>query len=255
MRIQNKENSAMPFGIAGKIKIGMKNEKGYPMSLDYFLCHTQDVEYKRMFENAFGEKPKKLKICFFSDDINQSCSNRYELLDSSGHLAIFGDGETYHIANEKGYTPYKLEQMLKKYATIEEFEQAQKIKHKSVKGFEQVLILRFFLPEMKGVLAGWELRTKAEKSSISQIVSHFDMIQKMAGTVIKVPFDLSVTKVKSHRAGAKNQYPVLKLVCNISFENVEKIHGLTNNVAGFLSDAKIEQELPQYILPQLQEKN
>ena len=58
--------------------------------------------------------------------------------------------------------------------------------------------------------------------------SIFDAIKDYAGTVINIPFDLSVEKVISQKPGQKHAYPVISLVPNISQESLEKIRNFLN---------------------------
>ena len=49
----------------GKIRIGVKNAKGYPQSLDYFIATGK---YAGLFLQAYGEKPQIIQIVFPDDD-------------------------------------------------------------------------------------------------------------------------------------------------------------------------------------------
>lgn len=58
----------MELAVLGMIKIGMKNDKGYPVSLDHFLCKSDIKKYEQKFQEVMGEKPNVIEICFASDD-------------------------------------------------------------------------------------------------------------------------------------------------------------------------------------------
>ena len=84
--------------IIGKIKIGMKNEKGLPTSLDYFRATGM---YAPIFHNHFGDKPNKLTIIFPSNNVEDICNQRMELRDSKGRLFATSDGEMFSVFNTK----------------------------------------------------------------------------------------------------------------------------------------------------------
>jgi hypothetical protein len=72
------------------------------------------------------------------------------------------------------------------------------------------------------------------------------LIQKNVGTVVNIPFDLTVQKVKSQKPGSKNLFPVVNLTANLSVENMEIVHKFIESEQefrniGMLTDAKIEQ--------------
>ncbi len=199
--------------IIGKLKTGIKVEKNgreFPQSLDYFVA---DGKYKEYFNREFGEKPSSVEIMFLSDDYTQVCNERFEYRDGA-KLYAWGDGEYYmiwdpkaedyieHTIHEHGGTIDHLEKKYKKTTT---------------------LTITFLVPRIKGVYGAWQLTTRGENSSIPQIVSVFDSVQSMAGTVVGVPFDLQVEKVTSQKPGSKSCFPVVKIVPNISQGHMEKV--------------------------------
>ncbi len=193
----------------GKIKVGQKHpEKGYPMSLDYFVC---DSKYARFFKESYGEKPKKIQIVFLSDEFTDSCDERWECRDSNGRLTGKGDGQSWFLWNGSDYGLVDPEK--------------NKVELKSAGKWEVILTIRFVIPAIKGVFGVFEFSTKAEKSSIPQIRDTFDNVQEMAGTIINIPFDLIVEKVVSQKPDSKNKYPVVSLVANLGSENLELLKG------------------------------
>lgn len=197
----------------GKIKIGEKyvNQAGkeIPRSLDYFVA---DGTYKNLFDSAFGEKPNSIEIVFISDQEEDSCYERLELRQGA-KLFAYGDGCNFKIwdQNSNVYVNRELD-------TDGILELEKKIKSK----FEEVLTLNFLIPRIK-VFGFWSLTTKGKDSSIIQIVSVFDRMKQLAGTVKGIPFDLKVEKVKSQKPDSKNLFPVLQLIPNLSAQNVERI--------------------------------
>ena len=96
--INNKEQKRLPFPIVGHVKCGMKSDKGYPMSTDYFI---PDGNYAPLFKQAYGEKPSTIQIVFPSDDAELVCREEYVLRDGQGKLVATGDGETFKTWSEK----------------------------------------------------------------------------------------------------------------------------------------------------------
>jgi hypothetical protein len=223
--------------IIGKIKVGAKakNAKGveYPITLDYFRA-TGD--YAAKFHEAFGEKPSTVGIIFMSDDINSVCNERYELRDSkTGSLVGSGDGETFSIWNGKEYDPV----ILKTEAEKKEF--AKKCITLSNNGkWMAILTISFIIPKIGSVMGYWKFETKGEKSSIQNIRDAFDMVKEFAGTVVNIPFDLQVKKVKSQRPGDARMYPVVSLIPNVSKDKLD-------DVRGFLSQGNKIADLTKFL--------
>jgi len=225
--------------IVGKIKIGEKRKsssgKMIPASLDYFVATGN---YADLFAKVF-DKPSSITIIFTNDDDSFSCDEYYECRGKKdGSLYGKGDGKSYSFfdAQRNIYLQKTQEEVRYEMASLKS------------RGIELVwkasVTIRFLLPDIKGLLGVWELTTHGEKSSIRELVSSFDKVKEMAGTVLGVPFTLSVKKVKSQKPGSSSSFPVVSLVPNISRENVEKIHGLIEagvsvGRLGILTDDKI----------------
>lgn len=246
-RIKRLTPSSKPLlPIIGNIRIGEKRQpqgggKEYPVSLDYF---KPVGDYAKLFTDEYGEKPKKIQVIFISDDNNHSCLEEYEARDAQGKRAGYGDGETYYLYDEKkeDYVAYKSDdEKDKEY--VKKFTKDNKLEWKVI------LTLFFIIPKIKGVFGVWKFQTKGVKSSVEQIINAFDMIKENAGTVINIPFDLVVEKVKSQKPNSKSVFPVVNLVPNIGKENLEIVAGFMSqggNIKqlGMLTDEKIKQ-LPQ----------
>jgi hypothetical protein len=218
-RIKRVEERPIGIPTIGKVKIGEKrvnaNGKEYPVSLDYFVV---DSKYASYFHTAYGDKPSSIEVIFVSDNFRDSCDERYELRDKSGRLYADGDGDVFRVWNDKEqkYTSVKLSEyptMMEKVA-----ERAQ-----SPKGWEVTLTIRFILPKIPGVFGLWQFTTKGNASSIPSIVDAFDVVLDRAGTVVNIPFDLVVEKVKSQKPGDSSVYPVVQLVPNISNDRLEMV--------------------------------
>lgn len=214
----------------GKIKIGDKkisqSGKEYPVSLDYFRATG---EYSKMFNEKFGEKCTNIPIVFASDNIDTVCNENYELRDKAGRLVADGNGKEWRVYNPE------TEKYVQTTATLEQIEAQTKLKAK-VK-----LTLRFLILDIK-VLGLWRFETYGVASTIPQVRDTFDFVQQTAGTIVNIPFDLQVKKVKSQKPGVASQYTVVSLVPNLSPEHAEKLHNFLqagNKVQGLLTEDKL----------------
>lgn len=226
-RIKNQSTSNQ-WPIIGRIKIGEKTDKGYPKSLDYFRCTGH---YAKMFSDVFGDKPNKISIIFYTDDLFQSCFQRYECRDQkTGALMGKGDGESFFIHDGIMWKP-----------------EQDKAKIKALGKWEVILTIRFIIPEIKGVVGLFQLDTKAKESTIPQIISTFDEVKRMAGTIVNIPFDMVVVKVKSQLPGEKKIFPVINLIPNVSSDNLTIVKKFLTQTGddikqlGMLNDDKILQ--------------
>lgn len=216
----------------GKIKIGDKkiNQAGkeYPVSLDYFRATG---EYARMFNEKFGDKCTNIPIVFASDNIDTVCNEHYEIRDKAGRLVAEGDGKTWRLFNAEQ------EKYISATAELAEIESKTKLKAK-IK-----LTLRFLILDIK-VLGLWRFETYGVASTIPQVRDTFDFVQQTAGTIVNIPFDLQVKRVKSQKPGVASQYTVVSLVPNLSPEHAEKLHNFLqagHKVHGLLTTDKLNQ--------------
>lgn len=207
--IRPEETALLNFPEVGRIKIGMKSDRGYPMSLDYF---RPTGKYAGLFTQKLGEKPQTLQIIFPDDDPAKVCNERYVYRDDKGALVAKGDGRIFEIWDGKKYAPYSVEN----YPDIWE----QIIRNNPTKrgsdNWDVELTLRFIIPAICGVVGVWVLDTKGRASSVKNLRDSFDSVQVMRGTVTTSVFDLSVHFHKSNKPGSNSRYPVLDLICNDS---------------------------------------
>lgn len=80
----------------GKIHLGIrkKSSKGieYPSAVDYFVCPDE-------VKAVYGEQPKKLKITFHTNNIDEIFPQFYKRYGKSTGLACRGDGEVANAIN------------------------------------------------------------------------------------------------------------------------------------------------------------
>lgn len=195
------------FHESGRVHIGQKSDKGYPMSLDHF---KPSGKYAELFTKILGDKPTTLTILFTSDDAEKVCNERYEYRDNAGALVAYGDGEVFYVWNGKEYAPF----LAKDYPDLMQRVADRYPSKKGVEGWEATLRMQFLIPALSGVMCVGGFSTKGKASSIKNIRDAFDAVLALRGTVRGTAFDLSVTMHKSNKPGASSKYPVVSMVAN-----------------------------------------
>jgi hypothetical protein len=214
-RIKKAENrESLPR--LGFLKIGEKDEKGVPHSLDYFKAVGK---YAPLFHSVFGEKPQTVTIYFPSNDMSDVANEEYQLRDRAGRLVAYGDGETFFVHNPD---TDKYEERAMDVMQMGEFAASHSSK------WDITLTLKFLIDGVK-VWGLWWLTTKGDDSSIPAITGVLDKLMKFPGRIAGIPFDLSVEKVKSNKPGSKSVFPVLSLIPNLTQEAQEKLNMLVRN--------------------------
>lgn len=219
--INNTEVKRLPFPIVGRIKAGMKSEKGYPMSLDHFIATGP---YAPLFTQAYGENPSTIQIVFPSDDAELVCREEYVLRDNAGKLVSTGDGEDFRVYSEK----------TKAYKTITVSEQPD-IMDMLSNHYKQkwlvTLTLNFIIPLVRGIMGCWQFQTKGVASSVPQVRDAFDAMLEQNGHASGVIFDLSVKMHTSQKPNTASKYPVVTLVPNESEENLRMVRDSRKPIA------------------------
>ena len=191
----------------GRLHIGMKSEKGYPVSIDYF---RPTGKYAQLFTAALGERPQTIQVIFPDDDPEKVCNERFEYRDDKGALVARGDGRVFEIWDGKRYAAYPVTE----YPDIVSQITARNPTKRGADNWDVVLTLRFIVPAVRGVVGVWQFSTKGRASSVKNIRDSFDGVQMMRGTVTQTVFDLSVQFAKSNKPGVNSRYPVVSLVAN-----------------------------------------
>lgn len=203
------ETSATTLPEIGKVKIGMKHpEKGYPMSVDYFIATGNFV---KQFADANPDKPKVLPVCFISDSLEEVCNERFESWEK-GKRWGWGNGSLFTVwdktlnGDKGGY-----------FETDKEDPRVKSLK------WDTMLTLRFVLLNMPGIMGYWTFNTKAKMSTIPSIIKAFDFVRGRANTIIGFPFTLMVEKKTGYSPGEAKSYPVVTLVPNFSQEAIDMV--------------------------------
>lgn len=203
----------------GKIKVGMKNEKGYPTSVDYFIATGK---YAELFKQAYGEKPQTIQIVFLADDAQSVCLEEYEYRTDKGELVAKGDGETFKVWNGYKYIEMTTEQYPRLMTQVQE-KYPNKAFQKSGDGWRVKLTLNFIIPLVRGVAGIWTFESNGNLSTIPQIRDCFDTLINERGYAKGVICDLNVKFATSQKPDSRSRYPVVTLVPNESRENLEKV--------------------------------
>lgn len=213
------ETTKLVLPRVGTIKIGFKDERGFPRSVDYFI---PTGKYASLFTKAYGEKPQTIQVVFPDDDPAKVCNERYEYRDDEGRLLATGDGETFQIWNGKEYQEVSIEQSPNLMKSVEK-RHPNKLYQKTGEGWQIILTLNFIIPCVRGIAGVWQFSTKGTASTIPNIRNVFDAMLELKGYCKGVIFDLSVQYAKSQKPGDKSRYPVVSLVPNESEENIRTI--------------------------------
>lgn len=214
----------------GRVKTGYKTKDGSPRSSDYFIPTGAYAEY---FSKVYGKEPKKIEIMFLSDDFDKVCNEQFELRDNAGKLIAYGDGVEFKMWWKDKYLDYNI---------MEHPDLHEKIKqsYPNAGEWKEVLELNFIIPKIRGVVGQWQYRTHAKESSIPTIRNAFDTMLNERGFVKGIIFDLVVEMHVSNKPDSKSRYPVVRLVPNMSPENIEMVRSnlLGQDVSGLLPESK-----------------
>lgn len=230
--IKREETGRLPFPRIGFIKIGYKDEKGFPKSVNYFIPQGK---YASLFTKVYGDKPDTIQIVFVSDDPAQVCNERYEYRDDDGRLLASGDGDTFQVWDGKQYQQLTVKDYPNLMTSIERRYPNNQYQ-RTGEGWSIILTLNFIIPCVQGIAGVWQFSTKGTASTIPQIRDVFDAMLQAKGYVRGIIFDLNVQFAKSQKPGDKSRYPVVTMIPNESEENVAKIK------AAYQSTFKLEKK-------------
>ena len=104
--------------------------------------------------------------------------------------------------------------------------------------------MRFIILNFRSAYGVWQFETTAEASSIPNIVNMFDHVQQKAGTIINIPFSLTVEKVTSQKPNSKSTFPVVQITPILGGESLELLYqqiAQGRRVHGLITENKIKQ--------------
>lgn len=221
-RITNRPStgqSRLALPRVGYVKIGYKDERGFPRSADYFIPAGK---YSILFNRAYGDRPQTIQIVFTSDDPAQVCNERYEYRDDEGRLLASGDGEIFQVWDGGKYQSLSVSDYPNLMASISK-RYPNRQYQRTGDGWSIILTLNFVIPCVQGIAGVWQFSTKGTASTIPQIRDVFDAMLQAKGYVKGIIFDLNVQYAKSQKPGDKSRYPVVTLIPNESEDNVKKV--------------------------------
>lgn len=213
------QNTRLILPRVGFVKIGMKNERGLPQSVDYFIPVGK---YANLFTQAYGEKPQTIQIVFPDDDPEKVCNERYEYRDDDGRLIAEGNGEIFKVWDGQKYEELTIEQYPNLMGGISKRYPNRAVK-KGLDGWKATLTLTFIVPLVRGVAGVWQFTTNGSASTIPAIRETFDGMFTERGFCKGIIFDLNVQYATTQKPGDKSKFPVVSLVPNESADNVLKI--------------------------------
>lgn len=213
------QNNRLVLPRVGFIKIGMKNERGLPQSVDYFIPVGK---YANLFTQAYGEKPQTIQIVFPDDDPEKVCNERYEYRDDDGRLIAEGNGEVFKVWDGQKYEQLTIEQYPNLMAGISKRYPNRAVK-KGLDGWKITLTLTFIVPLVRGIAGVWQYTTNGSASTIPAIRETFDGMLSERGFVRGIVFDLNIQFATTQKPGDKSRFPVVSLVPNESEENIKKL--------------------------------
>jgi hypothetical protein len=200
----------------GKIKCGIKSDRGFPQSIDYFVASGK---YAPLFDAVY-QKANSLLVYFPSDDPDLVCKECYIYRDKAGKKIAEGDGEEFIIWSEKQGKRVKCS-----VSETPNLMQMIETKYPSPTGWQVTLTLNVCLPMVNKIFGVWTFETRAAASSIPQIRDTFDAMLERNGHISGVLCDLNVAFAKSDSPRA-SRFPVVTLVPNETSFNTERVKAI-----------------------------
>ena len=169
----------------GKIHLGVKNknEKGvaYPSAVDYFVIDEKSTpkEILKKVKEIYGEKPRKLIIKFFSNELEQIFPQFLKYY-SKGQLICRGDGEKAIRRNENG----EFTEITCPYKDCEFYKQRL---------CRPVAHLKFYLD---GIPGGFFQVDTSSINSIINLNTKIEQLKLAYGNIVGMPLELSLVPIQ-----------------------------------------------------------
>jgi len=210
-RIVNRDTSKI--SIIGRLKIGEKDAvKGYPKSVDYFI---PTGKFSDNFTEQYGKKPNKILIFFPSQDV---LIQQYVLYCDGKRFGV-SDGLTVDVIRDGEHEITVCNSHEDAILFMNNYAEKLNRKQKSKPEWKLTVSIKFLLAELRNIMGLWQFETAGKASMVDQITNSFDNACNMFGTIIGVPFWLSVEKIKHLSAKDNNAkiFPVVTLSPAIGF--------------------------------------
>lgn len=169
----------------GKIHLGVKskNDQGavYPTAVDYFVFEEKGLpkETTRRIKELYGEKPRKLIIKFFSNDLEQIFP-QYLKYYKSGQLFCKGDGEKARRRKDNG----ELEEIQCPYKDCPYYQQ---------KLCRPIAHLKFYL---EGIPGGFFQIDTSSTNTIVNINTKIEQLRIIHGNIVNIPLELTLVPIQ-----------------------------------------------------------
>jgi len=223
----------------GKIRLGEKSDRGYPIKTDHFVCPAEVHE-------VFGAEPTELRIMFPSEDNEQWASQWYRCYSQTRGLICKGNGEqatalvdvsTGEIVSKETNTT-ELRDVSCDPETCEHYQQ---------KRCRRVMNLQFLIPEVPG-LGIWQLDTTSFHSIVS-VNSCVRLIKMTCGRISGIPLTLALEPREVQPGGKKQKVWTLTIRANVSIASLlAGDHPQLLTIPAKLPDS--DDEAPDDIFPQ-----
>ncbi|MBM3143333.1 MAG: hypothetical protein FJ005_09915, partial [Chloroflexi bacterium] len=191
----------------GKIRLGVKKEGPdgsiYPVPTDHFIC---PIEVKKVF----GEKPKKLRIMFPTEDKEQWASQYYRRYSRSLNLLCRGDGETAVDFSQPSV--FNRKQIVCNPPSCPYYRSGD---------CRRVMNLQFLLPDCPG-FGVYQLDTSCCRS-MSNVNSIVEFTRAICGRISMILFSLERVEMKIDLPGWLGPAYSLKVTCAYSLAEVQKL--------------------------------
>lgn len=216
---------------AGKFRLGEKKlsqrGKEHPSKIDYFLCDPEEG-YEQLAEEVeakYGAQPRRLNICFASDDADEVFQQNYDLYSASG-LLCRGDGETAQRVDPN--KPGELCEVRCLGPAECPFSIQRGVHGRP--GCKRHAVLRFMLRDVK-TLGIWQIDTTSIYS-ILNINTQIATLRALCGRISMVPVELVIQpmQVKNPEDGKRVTIYVLKLDVPVALEQIHTLKPLTASI-------------------------
>jgi len=193
----------------GKIRLGVKNrnQQGvqYPSAVDYFVFEDKNTpkEVLEKIKNLYGEKPRKLMIKFFSNDLEQIFPQFLKYY-SKGQLICRGDGEKARRRQENG----EISDILCSYKECPYYQQRM---------CRPVAHLKFYL---EGVPGGFFQIDTSSVNSIININTKIEQLKLIHGNITNIPLELTLVPIQVQVRGDRDSKSFNKTVYILDIHEV-----------------------------------
>ncbi len=200
----------------GKIRLGImkENDEGtpYPQPTDHFVC-------PEAVRRLFGDRPKRLRVMFPTEDSRQWASQHLKCYSASRQLVCRGDGEMavarIDLASGELATHDPLATELRETGC-----RPETCRHYQEKHCRRVMSLQFLLPDCPG-FGVYQLDTSSFYSIVN-VNSALELIRGVCGRVAMIPLSLRLVEQDVQPDGLHKRAHVLSLTAPHTLVGIQK---------------------------------